>query len=73
MLIASLVIVVVANLGDDPNFYGAESWHGPTTADLTQCATMARDLNQSFDYLQAQGLNSDWQSKSATCDVIVSE
>lgn len=70
MLIASLVIVVTAAVGSDPNFYQAESWKGPTDADLTTCATMARELNDTFDAMIRQGLNKDWQSKSAYCELV---
>ena len=69
MLLASLVIVVVASLGDDPNYYHVENWQAPTMADLTTCATMAEELNASFRYLADNGLNTDWQTKEASCDV----
>ena len=32
---------------------------------------MAQSLNVGFDYLIAQGLNTDWQIKTATCEVFL--
>lgn len=70
MLIASLVIVVTASIGSDPNFYQAESWKGPTNDELVTCATMARELNDTYDAMIRQGLNHDWQVKTATCELV---
>lgn len=69
MLIASLVIVVVANLGDDPNIYHPQNWSGPTESDLTTCAQMADDLNAGFSHIENAGLPRDWQDKYATCEI----
>ena len=69
-LIASLVISVTAAVNTAPNFYQAESWQGATPSDLVTCATMAADLNAQFDFLVSQGLNKDWQTKTATCELI---
>lgn len=68
-LIASLVISVTAAVNTAPNFYQAESWQGATPNDLVTCATMAADLNAQFDFLVSQGLNKDWQTKTATCEL----
>lgn len=69
-LIASLVIAVTASVNTAPNFYQAESWKGATPSELVTCATMAADLNAQFDFLISQGLNKDWQTKTATCELI---
>ena len=37
--------------------------------EVGHCAQMAKDMNEQFDYLIAKGLNSDWQTKTATCEV----
>ena len=71
MLIASLVLAVVANVGDDPNYYGVENWKGAAMADMETCATMARDLNEGFDVILRQGLPRDWHTKYASCELIV--
>lgn len=71
MLIASLVISVTAAIGADVNFYQPENWTGPTNDELVTCAQMARDLNREFDFLVSQGLNTDWQMKTATCEIRV--
>lgn len=70
-LIASLTVAVTVSVGAGENFYQMESWQGPTEADLTVCASMANDLNAGFDYMIRQGLNKDWQSKTATCEIIL--
>jgi hypothetical protein len=72
-LIASLTIAVTAAIGSGENFYQAESWSEPTREELVTCAQMAADLNSGFDYLIRQGLNKDWQSKTATCELIPTE
>lgn len=71
MLIASLVLAVVANVGDDPNYYGVESWKGATMTDMETCATMARDLNDGFDAILKHGLPRDWHTKYASCELVV--
>lgn len=71
-LLASLMIEVVANMGDGSNFYLAQTWVGPTETDLVTCATMSKDLNAGFDYMVREGLNVDWQTKTATCEVYLS-
>ena len=71
MLVASLVIAVMTSIGADTNFYQAESWQGPTTVELETCAQMAGDLNAGFDYLIRQGKNDGWQSKTASCEIIM--
>lgn len=68
-LIAALVIAVLPTVGAGENFYQAESWNGPTTDDLETCATMAEELNVTFDAMIRAGLNVDWQSKTATCEI----
>lgn len=70
MLVASLVVSVLVAVGGDTNFYQTERWQAPTMGDLTTCADMAHELNVGFDYLIRQGLNQDWQSKTATCELI---
>ena len=71
MLIAALVIAVSASLGADPNYYQPQTWEGPTETDLTTCATMAGELNATYKYLADNGLNTDWQTKEASCEVYV--
>lgn len=71
MLIAALVIAVVASLGDGPNYYQPQTWQGPTEADLTDCATMAAELNATYKHMAEQGLNADWLVKEASCEVYV--
>lgn len=68
-LAAALVIAVTVSLGDGTNFYQPQNWQGPTMSDLETCASMARDLNDGFDYLIREGKNTDWQSKAASCEV----
>lgn len=68
-LIAKLVIAVLPAIGASENFYQAESWNGPTADDLETCATMAEELNITFDAMIRGGLNVDWQSKTATCEI----
>lgn len=68
-LIAALTIAVLPAVGAGENFYQAESWKGPTEDDLTTCATMAEELNITFDAMIRAGLNVDWQSKTATCEI----
>lgn len=68
-LIAALVIAVLPAVGAGENFYQAESWNGPTGDDLETCATMAEELNITFDAMIRAGLNVDWQSKTATCEI----
>lgn len=70
MLIASLVIAVTASVGSDPNFYQPQNWKGPTMSEMETCAHMARDLNAGFEYLVSQGLNTDWQTKYASCELV---
>lgn len=69
-LIASLVVAVTVSVGADVNFYQAESWKGPTMPELQTCADMADELNAGFGYLVQQGLNTDWQTKYATCELV---
>lgn len=68
-LIAALVIAVLPAVGAWENFYQAETWNGPTADDLETCATMAEELNITFDAMIRAGLNVDWQSKTATCEI----
>lgn len=68
-LVAALVIAVLPAIGSGENFYQAESWNGPTMSDLETCATMAEGLNVTFDAMIRSGLNVDWQSKTATCEI----
>lgn len=68
-IIAALVIAVLPAVGAGENFYQAESWNGPTGDDLETCATMAEELNVTFDAMIRGGLNVDWQSKTATCEI----
>ncbi|QBJ04448.1 hypothetical protein HOV23_gp125 [Pseudomonas phage Lana] len=70
MLVASLVVSVLASIGGDTNFYQTESWKAPTMGELQTCADMAHSLNVGFDYQIRQGLNKDWQSKTATCELV---
>lgn len=68
-LIAALTIAVLPAIGAGENFYQAEVWKGPTMDDMETCATMADELNITFDAMIRAGLNVDWQSKTATCEV----
>ena len=68
-LIAKLIIAVLPAVGAGENFYQAETWNGPTADDLETCATMAEELNITFDAMIRGGLNVDWQSKTATCEI----
>jgi hypothetical protein len=71
MLIAALVIAVTATFGSDPNYYQPQTWEGPTMADMSDCATMAAELNTTYKYMAENGLNTDWQTKEASCEVYV--
>jgi hypothetical protein len=71
MLIAALVIAVTASLGGDPNYYQPQTWQGPTETDLTDCATMAAELNATYKHLAEHGLARDWHTKEASCEVYV--
>lgn len=68
-LVAALTIAVLPAIGSGESFYQAESWNGPTEDDLTACATMAEELNVTFDAMIRAGLNVDWQSKTASCEI----
>lgn len=65
----ALMVSVTAQVGSDPNLYQEQSWEAPTHDEINNCAAMAQSLNVGFDYLIAQGLNKDWQIKTATCEV----
>lgn len=65
----ALMVSVTAQVGSDPNLYQEQTWEAPTHDEINNCAAMAQSLNVGFDYLIAQGLNRDWQIKTATCEV----
>lgn len=65
----ALMVSVTAEVGSDPNLYQTETWEGPTMVEVGHCAQMAKDLNELYDYLVAKGLNRDWQTRTATCEV----
>lgn len=67
----ALIVSVTASIGADPDLYQAQSWEAPTAEEIQICASMAQGLNDGSDYLIAKGLNRDWQSKSATCEVFL--
>ena len=67
---AHLVIAVVANIGDSPNYYQPQNWDGPTRDDLVTCADLARQLNETYDALARKGLN-EWTAKYATCEISI--
>jgi len=68
-LAAALVIAVVGNVGDDTNYYEPQTWYAPDAAELVSCARMAHDLNEQFEFMASKGLNVEWQSKFASCEV----
>lgn len=68
-LVAALSIAVLPAIGAGESFYQAEVWIGPTEDDLYTCATMAEELNVTFDAMIRAGLNVDWQSKTAACEI----
>lgn len=65
----ALMVSVTSNVGSDANLYQTATWEGPTMVEVGHCAQMAADLNEQFAYLVAKGLNHDWQTKTATCEV----
>jgi len=72
-IVATLTIAVLPAIGAGESFYHAEVWKGPTEDDLHTCATMAEELNVTFDAMIRAGLNVDWQSKTAVCEIRLSD
>lgn len=68
-IIATLLVTVTLSVGTDPNLYHAESWKNPTMEELQICADMAADMTDTFVAMVEQGLNKDWQSQYATCEL----
>lgn len=67
----ALLVSVTATYGSDPNLYQEQSWEAPTAQEVQDCAGMAQSLNAGFEYLIAKGLNIDFQTKVATCEVFL--
>lgn len=72
-LVAALVLASIAQVGDAPSYSMPQTWQAPTSAELYDCAQMARQLTDAYIAMADNGAERDWQERWVTCELTVTD